>query len=56
MALRRRHLERLQREMLGKIAEAERKGDAALLTSLLRQKVEIDRALAAGKAAGAVRV
>ena len=55
-ALHRRYLEHLQRELRGKIADAEKKGDTAALGSLLREKVEIDRALAAGKAAGAVKV
>jgi hypothetical protein len=54
-ALRRRYLERLQRELRGKIADAERKGDGAALTSLLREKVDIDRALAAGKVSSSVR-
>jgi hypothetical protein len=44
-ALRRRHLEHQQREMKGKIADAERKNDSAALATLLREKVEIDRAL-----------
>ncbi|HWR15904.1 MAG TPA: DNA primase [Terriglobales bacterium] len=47
LALRRRHLERQQRELRDKIVDAERKNDSALLAQLLRQKVEIDRALAA---------
>jgi hypothetical protein len=45
-ALRRRHLEHQQREIKGRIADAERKNDTAALASLLREKVEIDRALA----------
>lgn len=44
-ALRRRHLEHQQRELKGKIADAERKNDSAALATLLREKVEIDRAL-----------
>ncbi len=44
-ALRRRHLEHQQREIKGRIADAERKNDTAALASLLREKVEIDRAL-----------
>jgi DNA primase len=44
-ALRRRHLERQQRDIRSKIADAERKNDSAALSQLLRQKVEIDRAL-----------
>jgi len=54
-ALKRRHLERLQREVNAKLADAERKGDAALVGSLLREKVEIDRALTAGRVTTAVR-
>jgi uncharacterized membrane protein (DUF106 family) len=46
-ALRRRALERVQREIKAKIQEAERKQDSAALGRLLREKVEIDRALAA---------
>src|SRR3954464_40016 len=44
-ALRRRHLEHRQRELKGKIADAERKNDTATLATLLREKLEIDRAL-----------
>ncbi|MGZ4788102.1 MAG: DNA primase [Terriglobales bacterium] len=55
-ALRRRYLEHLQRELKGKIADAEKKGDAALLSSLLREKLQIDRTLAAGKSAATIRV
>jgi DNA primase len=44
-ALRRRQLEHQQREIKGRIADAERKNDTAALASLLREKVEIDRAL-----------
>jgi DNA primase len=47
-ALRRRNLERRQRELRAKIADAERKGDSAALAQLLKEKVEVDRALAAG--------
>lgn len=47
-ALRRRRLERRQRELRTKIADAERKGDSAALAQLLKEKVEIDRALARG--------
>ena len=47
-ALRRRHLERRQRELRGLIAEAERKGDSVALAQLLKEKLEIDRALARG--------
>jgi DNA primase len=49
LALRRRHLEHQQRELRGKIADAERKGDVASLTSLLREKLDIDRALKDGR-------
>jgi DNA primase len=49
LALRRRHLEHQQRELRGKIADAERKGDVASLTSLLREKLDIDRALKEGR-------
>jgi DNA primase len=44
-ALRRRHLEHQQRDLKGKIADAERKNDSAALAALLREKLEIDRAL-----------
>jgi DNA primase len=44
-ALRRRHLEKQQRDLKAKIADAERKNDTAMLSQLLREKVEIDRAL-----------
>jgi len=46
VALRRRRLERRQREVRGAIAEAERRQDAAALSKLVREKVEIDRELA----------
>ena len=45
-ALRRRHLERRQRDIRARIADAERKNDTAALALLLKEKVEIDRALA----------
>ncbi|MGH9521119.1 MAG: hypothetical protein ACRD3E_01155, partial [Terriglobales bacterium] len=48
LALRRRGLERRQREIRQRIAEAERKGDSASMSALLREKVEVDRALMAG--------
>jgi DNA primase len=48
LALRRRHLERQQRELKGKIADAERKNDSTTLNQLLHEKVEVDRALSAG--------
>ena len=44
-ALRRRGLERRQREVRAQIADAERRQDSSELGRLLRQKVEIDRAL-----------
>jgi len=46
-ALRRRGLERRQRQVRAQIADAERRQDATELGRLLRQKVEIDRALGA---------
>ena len=46
MALRRRRLERRQREVRGAIAEAERRQDSAALSKLMREKVELDRELA----------
>lgn len=45
LALRRRGLERRQREIRQQIAEAERKGDMEALNWLLREKVMVDRAL-----------
>jgi len=50
-ALRRRSLERRQREIKARISEAERKRDAEALGRLMREKVEVDRALS-GTAAG----
>jgi DNA primase len=44
-ALRRLHLERRQRSLKTQIAEAERRQDSAVLAQLLRQKLEVDRAL-----------
>jgi DNA primase len=52
LALRRRGLERRQREMRQQIADAERKGNTSHLAQLMREKVEIDRALAGHHAAG----
>jgi DNA primase len=46
VALRRRSLERRQREIKGRIVEAERKQDGDELARLLREKVDVDRALA----------
>ncbi len=45
-ALRRRHLQRRQRQIQVQIAEAERRQDAAVLGQLLREKLELDRTLA----------
>jgi DNA primase len=44
-ALRRGNMERRQKELKARIAEAERKNDATSLAALLREKVQIDRAL-----------
>jgi DNA primase len=43
--LRRRHLERRQRELRAGIAEAERRGDQPMVDTLLLEKVRISRAL-----------
>jgi hypothetical protein len=51
-ALRRRDLEHRQRQVRTEIAEAERRQDATELGRLLRQKVEIDRALGSAAAPG----
>ncbi|HET7183993.1 MAG TPA: CHC2 zinc finger domain-containing protein [Terriglobales bacterium] len=51
-ALRRRGFERRQREVRAQIADAERRNDAVELARLLRQKIDIDRALG-GAAPGA---
>jgi len=51
-ALRRRTLERRQRELRGQIVEAECRADAAELGRLLRLKVEVDRALGGTAGAG----
>lgn len=45
-ALRRRHLQRRQRQIQMQIAEAERRQDSAVLGQLLREKLELDRTLA----------
>ena len=45
-ALRRRRLERRQRDLKVEIAEAERRGDSAALGRLMQEKVAADRALA----------
>jgi DNA primase len=44
-ALRRRRLERIQRELRARIAEAERKGDLSNLAELLQEKQRVDREL-----------
>ena len=44
-ALRRGIMERRQRELKARIAEAERKNDSASLAALLQEKLQIDRAL-----------
>ena len=44
-ALRRGTMERRQRELKARIAEAERKNDPASLAALLQEKLQIDRAL-----------
>jgi DNA primase len=46
-ALRRLHLERRQRTLKSQIADAERRQDSGVLAQLLREKVEVDRALRA---------
>jgi DNA primase len=51
-ALRRHGLERRQRQVRAQIVEAERRQDASELGRLLRQKVEIDRALGSAAAPG----
>lgn len=45
-ALRRRMLERQQREIRARIAEAERRNDTAALARLVQEKLNVDRALA----------
>ena len=52
LALRRRGMERRQRDLQQQIADAERKGDSARLAQLMREKVEIDRALSGHRATG----
>jgi DNA primase len=52
LALRRRGMERRQRDLQQQIAEAERKGDSTRLAQLMREKVEIDRAISGHRAAG----
>ncbi|HSE49767.1 MAG TPA: DNA primase [Terriglobales bacterium] len=46
-ALRRRHLERRQQQVRARIADAERKNDAAALAQLLQEKQRIDKDLSA---------
>jgi DNA primase len=43
--LERRRLERRQRELRSQIAEADRRGDQAMLTQLMAEKLEVDREL-----------
>jgi DNA primase len=45
LSLRRRTLERRQRQIRAEILEAERRNDSASLSHLLREKLEVDRAL-----------
>ena len=40
-----RYLERRQRELRGSISEAERRGDAAMVATLTREKMKVDRSL-----------
>jgi hypothetical protein len=47
-ALRRRDLERRQRRIQMQIADAERRNDETVLGQLVREKRELDRALAGG--------
>ncbi|HEX2917923.1 MAG TPA: DNA primase, partial [Edaphobacter sp.] len=44
-ALEYRYLQRRQRELRALIAEAERRGDNAMLTNLLGERVQLDRRL-----------
>ena len=44
-ALERRRLERRQRELRAQIAEADRRGDQAMLSQLITEKVQVDRQL-----------
>jgi DNA primase len=43
--LERRRLERRQRELRAQIAEADRRGDHAMLNQLMAEKLEVDRML-----------
>jgi len=45
-ALRRRHLQRRQRQIQVQIADAERRQDSTVLGQLLREKLALDRTLA----------
>jgi DNA primase len=47
LTLEHRHLQRRQRELRTLMAEADRRGDTAMLTQLTREKLEIDRKLRA---------
>jgi len=42
-----RRLERRQRELRSQIAEADRRGDQAMLTQLIAEKLDVDRKLRA---------
>ena len=55
-ALRRRYMERRQREVRGQISDAERRGDTEALRTLLREKLNIDRALKQGRDSGAAGI
>lgn len=44
-ALRRRQLERRQRQIQAEITEAERRNDQAVLGQLVQEKLQVDRAL-----------
>jgi DNA primase len=54
-ALRRRHLERQQQQVKVRIHDAERRGDATALAELVREKLEIDHALAELRDSGTSR-
>jgi hypothetical protein len=47
-ALRRRQLERRQRSLKAQIVEAERRQDGSTLAQLMQEKLNVDKALAAG--------
>jgi DNA primase len=54
-ALRRRHLERQQQQVKTQILDAERRGDATALAELVKEKLEIDHALAELRDSGTSR-